>query len=751
MEALLPILGAILMIWFLSRLNHSGDDSPRTNARNNDAVSSEPNDAQRASALLKDLENSEKTIDTTCVAASEKNEKKQEGKSSEVEGEAEKLIRSVDRNFLMSFLRGEAEYRHQPRRMERFAFGEKIRLGDVVDFLVGCDMSKSLTGLSICRTNIIGSIDETRFVKGNNEICNYDLLSSVTYLNNEGELLPLTGENVTLSLTRNDGLPIVLFVRNHQMTPDVLYLRVYSMVGRTNANDDKHTWQSRNLAALNSTLLCCRASSNNLEDWWRFYQAMENRTIDNIQHGKPLKGLQYAVCEGMFGRVTTSDYIDCGNALCRQSKYYDAQRQYERAIHALDNPSENFKHGDSYGAINFRMVPCLVSTHDKPRAFHFMDIAYFFNSTILFDYIVVSADLADYRTMPLLEQHRDELEECEAKIIECTYQASLTKLRKVLTEDASFLTLGFILHHLLRVNSYNIVSMCVCCNGNDGYTYDVVYDRDKLWRYKFQNLLHDGNTVVLRYSRACYQCVDMDDDKSDHCHDNSIIIQVNAIEDSDLFRIDVAVPGFQNDPNIISDSYGKFSDYKSFVISSKPHEYDFSKSAEEIMTEVGSLYNKEMTHAVESMLGLYHVYLSLLVDFDTLSEDRKFMCLDAAAKIGSCYMELNLPEVANYFLDVGYESCNLNNMMEYINCLVETKDARAMSIVDKQLIMQIDAPDQIKSAWRAFLKRRKAYILIDWGQVAEAKEFLSTLLDDPLCKDYAKRELSWLSMKEKNQ
>lgn len=51
MEALLPILGAILMIWFLSRLNHSGDDSPWPNDRNNDAVSSEPNDAQRASAL----------------------------------------------------------------------------------------------------------------------------------------------------------------------------------------------------------------------------------------------------------------------------------------------------------------------------------------------------------------------------------------------------------------------------------------------------------------------------------------------------------------------------------------------------------------------------------------------------------------------------------------------------------------------------------------------------------------------------
>lgn len=750
MEALLPILGAILMIWFLSRLNHSEDDSPRTNARNNDAVSSEPNDAQRASALLKDIEDSEKAIDTTCDEANGKNDKEEE-KSSEVEGEAEELIRSVDRNFLMSFLRGEAEYRHQPRRMERFAFGEKIRLGDVVDFLMGCDMSKSLIGLSICRTNIVGSIEETRSVKGNTEICNYDLLSSVTYFNDEGELLPLTGENVTLSLTRNDGLPIVLFVRNHQMTPDVLYLRVYSMVGRTNADDDKHTWQSRNLAALNSTLLCCRASSNNLDDWWHFYQDMENRTIDSLQHGKPLKGLQYVVCEGMFGQVRTSDYIDYGDALRRQSKYYDAQRQYERAIHALDNPSENIKHGDSYGEFNYRMARCLVSTHDIPRAFHFMDIAYFFNSTILYDYLGVSAELADYRTMPLLEQHRDELEECETKIIECTYQDSLTKLRKVLAEDTSYLTLGFILHHLLRVNSYNIVSMCVCCNGNDGYTYDVVNNRDKIWNYKFQDLLHDGNTVALRYSRACYQCGDMDDDKSNLCYDNSIIIQVNAIEGSDLFRIDVAVPGFQNDPNIISDSYGKFSDYKSFVISSKPHEYDFSKPVEEIMSEVGSLYNKERTHAVESMLGLYHVYLSLLVDFDNLSDDRKFMCLDAAAKIGSCYMELNLPEVANYFLDVGYQSCYLNNMMEYINCLVETKDARAMSIVDKKLIMQIDAPDQIKSAWRAFLKRRKAYILIDWGQIAEAKEFLTTLLDDPLCRDYAKRELSWLSMKEKNQ
>lgn len=751
MEALLPILGAILLFWFLSRLNHSGDDSPRTNARNNDTVSSEPNDAQRASALLKDIEDSEKAIDTTCDEANEKNDKEEEGKSSEVEGKAEELIRSADRNFLMSFLRGEAEYRHQPRRMERFSFGEKIRLGDVVDFLVGCDRSKSLTGLSICRTNIVGSIDETRFVKGNTEICNYDLLSSVTYFNDEGELLPLTGENVTLSLTRNDGLPIVLFVRNHQMTPDVLYLRVYSMVGRTNANDDKHTWQSRNLAALNSTLLCCRASLNNLDNRWHFYQDMENRTIDSLQHSKPLKGLQYAVCEGMFGRVTASDYIDCGDALRRRSKYYDAQRQYERAIHALDNPSENFKHGDSYGEFNYRMARCLVSTHDIPRAFHFMDIAYFFNSTILYDYLGVSAGLADYRTMPLLDQHRDKLEECEAKIIECTYQASLTKLRKVLAEDTSYLTLGFILHHLLRVNSYNIVSMCVCRNSNDGYTYDVVYDRDKLWRYKFQDLLHDGNTVVLRYSRACYQCGDMDDDKSNLCNDNSIIIQVNAIEDSDLFRIDVAVPAFQNDPNIISDSYGKFSDYKSFVISSKPYEYDFSKSVEEIMAEVGSLYNKERAHAVESMLVLYHVYLSLLVDFDNLSDDRKFMCLDAAAKIGSCYMELDLPEIANYFLNVGYQSRDLNNMMEYINCLVETKDVRAMSIVDKKLIMQIDAPDQIKSAWCAFLKRRKAYILIDWGRIAEAKEFLTTLLDDPLCRDYAKRELCWLSMKEKNQ
>ena len=434
-----------------------------------------------------------------------------------------------------------------------------------------------------------------------------------------------------------------------------------------------------------------------------------------------------------------------------QLKFYDAQRQYERALHALDNPLENFNHGDAYGGLNYRMARCLVSTNDMPRAFHFMDIAYFFYSTILYDYLGVSAELADYRTLPLLEQNRDKLEEVETKIIEATYQCSLDKYRKNLAEDTTYVTLGFVLQHLLRANSYNIKNMCVCHNDNDEYTYDIVDDRDKIWKYKFRDLLHDGNTLVLRYSRACNQCGDMDDDKSDHCHDNSIIIQVSTIEDSDLFRIDVAVPGFQQDPNIISERYGKFSDYKSFVISSKPHEYDFSKPVEEIMAEVGSLYNKERTHAVESMLGLYHVYLSLLVNFDNLSDDRKFMCLDAAAKIGSCYMELDLPEVANYFLDVGYGSCDLNNMMEYINCLVGTKDARAMSIVDKKLLMQIDAPDQIKSAWRAFLKRRKAYLLIDWGQIAEAKEFLTTLLDDPLCRDYAKRELSWLSMKEKNQ
>ena len=96
--------------------------------------------------------------------------------------------------------------------------------------------------------------------------------------------------------------------------------------------------------------------------------------------------------------------------------------------------SRDFKHGDSYGEFNYRMARSLVS-HDIPRAFPFYGHRLFFpfhNPIRLPQGICRSCD---YRTKSLLEQKTEiKLEEVETKIIETTYQSSLDKYRKNITE-----------------------------------------------------------------------------------------------------------------------------------------------------------------------------------------------------------------------------------------------------------------------------------------------------------------------------
>lgn len=109
-------------------------------------------------------------------------------------------------------------------------------------------------------------------------------------------------------------------------------------------------------------------------------------------------------------------------------------------------------------------------------------------------------------------------------------------------------------------------------------------------------------------------------------------------------------------------------------------------------------------------------------------------------------MELGECEAAEYYLINGYYSNILNNMMEYVNCLVNLKDVRAMSFIDNCFLEVSHAKgnEGALGVWSSFLKRRKAYILVDWGMLTEAKKFLKEIVKDPMCEDFARQELSYL-------
>ena len=50
----------------------------------------------------------------------------------------------------------------------------------------------------------------------------------------------------------------------------------------------------------------------------------------------------------------------------------------------------------------------------------------------------------------------------------------------------------------------------------------------------------------------------------------------------------------------------------------------------------------------------------------------------------------------------------------------------------------------------AFLKRRKAYILIDKNRISEARILLQEMANEPLNKGFAQRELQYLENLERN-
>ena len=75
-------------------------------------------------------------------------------------------------------------------------------------------------------------------------------------------------------------------------------------------------------------------------------------------------------------------------------------------------------------------------------------------------------------------------------------------------------------------------------------------------------------------------------------------------------------------------------------------------------------------------------------------------------------------------------------------------DPQALDVVN-EVIEKSPKPETEEGvlAWKhhmAFLKRRKAYILIDKNRLAEAEKLLMEMTNDSLCKDFAEGELKYM-------
>lgn len=379
--------------------------------------------------------------------------------------------------FMPDFLRGEAEFRYQTLKKERYEYGEKVRPGILADLLLDEDVSEHLTGMAVCSTAMfqLPVHAKTWYVDNYREISDFDVLSLLTHENEKGETLPVGGENLTLTLLRDNGLPIVMFFRNMQVTQDLLYIRTFLMVSGTNDADDKRAArQSENLPVLRSTMISCRISEADITEKLNFYESKEREASILLHYGKTVTDkLQKTILEGAYCQKTASDYLGYGDWLLWQERYYDAYRQYLRALKSLDNPADNFKYGNLYGPWNLNMAKSLIGIKDYVLAYHYMEVARFFNQNLDVERLRMLAKLGDFRTPIGLVPRFDKIDKDNSCVdIPNIYTTSTEKLKRQVDEDLPYLTIGFVLNNLLRVHKYNVSSLTVCKLVGGRYEFD---------------------------------------------------------------------------------------------------------------------------------------------------------------------------------------------------------------------------------------------------------------------------------------
>ena len=91
---------------------------------------------------------------------------------------------------------------------------------------------------------------------------------------------------------------------------------------------------------------------------------------------------------------------------------------------------------------------------------------------------------------------------------------------------------------------------------------------------------------------------------------------------------------------------------------------------------------------------------------------------------------------------------NITDNIEYINCLVNSKDIRAISVILKELervtqLKKNEFTDEIIIYYH-FLRRRLCCVLIDMEELDDAETVLIKMLNEEINKEFALNELEYI-------
>lgn len=655
----------------------------------------------------------------------------------------------LDEMMLSGFLHCESIYRHQSINTPRFSKESPATIGYLIKALYPKAEGR-ITDACILSIDEFGGEPETKTLYDSAEIESLQPYWLTSYVNDKGEELPVKGRNIAVLVRFDKDAPIpeiVFHIRGvdgfYHGSP---YIRISFMIPPLGQRDSLHSGIPGGEIPLSGENCCAQQFSfliveehKNVDKLLAQYEEIEREVNRKLQAGEELTSLERTVFKGFEQFNQPAEYAGYGQWLAKNNRWFDAYRQlirlYNVASHSITANLTKEENSNWFYPFAHDLGKCLFKLGRLDEAVYFFSLAAEriedANRDLDNAYLLL-CDIRASRSLPTELQIREE------------------EIRKVTEKPLTQvqLSIGDMLSTLFGAVEGSLTSMTINYDGADKSI--IIREQQKVWDTPLLELAKDGTTALIMYNPVGY-ITGNKDDQSKLCVNNTFVIRTRkaVTEKNDgLMRINIMLPAFNFDDDTLYPQKQIIPEGLSFIVGTNnpPHAN-------------GRFHNDEYGHCfdlvqsgrfLEGLFEAKYILKHLMSRWETLEQEQKDDFFEAAYQVGFCYMDFGLKEKANYYLEIA-SGCNYHiYMREYLNCLSNSHDPRTLSVIDRYLGMDLgDAPAEFVHDWMSFLKRRKAYTLIDAKQYDAAKQVLLELIKDPdpTNVSFAKGELDYIDGK----
>ena len=673
----------------------------------------------------------------------------------------------------------ESAYQNQEYVFRRATESNRIILGELLEtFRIG---KSSLLSLAIAyRDALCENIVEERVIVNPDEIWSYDLFSCILKnKTDDGHYTKGMLHETTLIVSTN-GKNCILVLSSLGGPDTIKYMRVSVLIPDNSIEDDGGLLRTQNAPLITSFILSYSELENNPK--YQTYLSIENSAKTKYESGQELTELEQEYIDGVF-EFKGYNYIGYGKWLFEQQRYYDSFSMLERAFNCIKprlNDADSELISAFYDICNMMGVCLSKMGREDEACFYFRQGASGVTLTESNKLALCYANLGnpiaikrmiDWLMLVANTYGDDENWSEEVKNFSVDVPIALMSYKKKLKEKIAsapryndVITIGYTLKELWGLNKRNVAPCMFVYNIEESSFMERIGDVDVIFDYVLNNEAASNKVFILSCTHAHYKTND-EDDKSILCHNAPIIISTHCIKGKECtanMRIDMIRQNFSNN-DAKRDFVRRNIPLNASYTLGLPSGISYSSERDCLLVairKVGELVNeKRIIEAYKLSKWVFERALNSLKDetgirFESEDELLWDIFFESSYNAGFCLMELNKPHIAAYYLEIASHSMNCTHIQEYINCLVNSKDLLALDVVEDAL-ENLPKPEDEECipSWNyhmAFLKRRKAYILIELKQINAAKKLLCEMLDDPLCAEFAKSELKYLNNIERS-